>query len=70
MARRRRGPPPRRAERIAWRQLLRWVQIQIAMIQTGMVDAAEVFLPYMEVGGRTLYRAFADTQFKRLPPPS
>jgi len=27
------------AERVAWRQLLRWVQAQLAMIDTGMVQA-------------------------------
>lgn len=58
-----------KSERIAWRQLLRWVQIQNAMIQTGMADAAEVYLPYLEVRGTTLYRAFAEQQFKMLPAP-
>jgi hypothetical protein len=35
-----------RADRIAWRQLLRWIEAQMAMIQTGMAQPAEVFLPY------------------------
>lgn len=44
------------AERVAWRQLLRWVQAQVAMIQTGMVEPAEVFLPYaMADDGRTFW---------------
>jgi hypothetical protein len=34
------------AERIAWRQILRWLQAQLALIETGMVDAPEVFFPY------------------------
>lgn len=37
------------ARRIAWRQILRWVQAQFALIETGMVKAEEIFLPYMMV---------------------
>lgn len=33
-------------ERTAWRQLLRWVQAQLAMIEVGTVKAAEVYAPY------------------------
>jgi len=33
--------------RVAWRQVLRWIQAQIALIDTGMVDAGEVFFPYL-----------------------
>lgn len=36
----------RMSRRIAWRQILRWVQAQLALIETGMVNAQEVFLPY------------------------
>lgn len=43
------------AKRVAWRQLLRWIQAQVAMIQTGMVETREVFLPYMTNGQQTLY---------------
>jgi len=44
------------AKRVAWRQLLRWVQAQLAMIETGMVESAEVFLPYVEVSpGVTMF---------------
>jgi len=44
------------AVRVAWRQVLRWIQAQLAMIETGMVDVREVFLPYLVAGdGRTLY---------------
>lgn len=35
-----------KAERIAWRQVLRWIEAQLGMIETGMVEPAEVFLPY------------------------
>lgn len=35
------------AERTAWRQVLRWVEAQLALIDVGMVQAAEVYAPYM-----------------------
>ena len=45
------------AERVAWRQLLRWIQAQIALIDTGMVDPQEVFMPYIQTGvHETLYQ--------------
>ena len=58
------------AERVAWRQLLRWVQAQLAMIETGMVEPAEVFMPYLEVvPGRTMFQALQDSRFKLLQAP-
>jgi hypothetical protein len=58
------------AERVAWRQLLRWIQAQLAMIDVGMVAAQEVFLPYMQSpDGRTIYELFASSQFKQLAAP-
>lgn len=60
-----------KAERVAWRQLLRWVQAQVAMIQTGMVRAEEVFLPYLfdPVRNQTLFESMAESRFKMLAPP-
>jgi hypothetical protein len=59
-----------KAERVAWRQLLRWVQAQVAMIETGMVQASEVFFPYMvAVEGRTVYSLFEARQLPMLPAP-
>lgn len=56
------------AERIAWRQLLRWIQAQWAMIDTGMVAAAEVFMPYIQVEpGRTLWERAIDGGRLALP---
>lgn len=44
------------AEKVAWRQLLRWIQAQLAMIDTGMVASDEVFMPYVQTStGQTLY---------------
>jgi hypothetical protein len=59
-----------KAERVAWRQLLRWVQAQLAMIDTGMVQAAEVFMPYIQRGDRTLWQELAEGHFKMLAAPA
>lgn len=46
-----------KAERVAWRQVYRWTQAQLAMIETGMVEAGEVFMPYAEIQpGVTAYQ--------------
>jgi len=56
-----------RAPRVAWRQMLRWVQAQMALVETGMVQIEEVFLPYLALqGGRTLYEKVAADQFLQL----
>lgn len=60
------------AERVAWRQLLRWCQSQLAMIETGMVQAAEVFMPYIVVNAatnQTLFQRMQETQFRMLEAP-
>jgi len=59
------------AERVAWRQLYRWVQAQMAMIQTGMVQPSEVFLAYWDDGhGQTLFERMSASRFKALPSPA
>jgi hypothetical protein len=59
-----------KAERIAWRQLLMWVKVQMAMIQHGMAEYAQVFLPYVEASdGRTAWDAFRDQNFKQIEAP-
>lgn len=58
------------AERVAWRQLLRWIQAQLALIQTGMVETAEVFMPYISTqAGRTMFEVFREQGLKALPAP-
>lgn len=48
-----------KAKRIAWRQLLRWVEAQMAMIQSGMASSDEVFMPYtLDAAGQTMYEAW------------
>src|ERR671932_1715919 len=34
--------------RVAWRNILDWVQAQMALLEIGMVKMEEVFLPYMQ----------------------
>lgn len=60
-----------KAERVAWRQLLRWVQAQLAMIDCGMSEMTEVFFPYMvQLGsGQTIYQIAKASQFKMLAAP-
>ncbi len=58
------------AERVAWRQIFRWIQAQLALIETGMVKVQEVFLPYIQTGiGETLYDRLESSDFKALPAP-
>ena len=59
------------AERVAWRQLLRWVQAQNAMIQTGMVKPEEVYVAYWVPPGETvtLFQHLTETRFKALEAP-
>jgi len=35
-----------RAKKIAWRQIYRWIQSQLALINTEMVSIREIFLPF------------------------
>jgi hypothetical protein len=60
------------AERTAWRQLLRWVQAQNAMIEVGMAEAGEVYFAYMvnPSTNRTIFNHLVDSQFKALPAPT
>lgn len=42
--------------RIAWRQILYWIRAQFALIELGMAESTEVFLPYLVVpGGQSLF---------------
>lgn len=47
-----------KAERIAWRQLLRWVQAQNSMIMSEMAQAGEVYMAYACAPGtdRTMFQ--------------
>lgn len=55
------------AKRVAWRQILRWVEAQMALVETNMVTIEEVFLPYVQTGvNQTLYEKLVTTNFKLL----
>jgi hypothetical protein len=55
------------ARRVAWRQVLRWVEAQMAMVETGMVKVHEVFLPYaQDHTGKTVFEKLEGNQFKML----
>lgn len=57
------------ARRVAWRQLYRWVQAQVALIQTGMVKTQEVFMPYLRTStGQTVYELAEQRGFKLMLP--
>jgi len=47
------------ARKVAWRQIYRWIEAQLALIQVGMAEAEEVFLPYMLIDNQhTVYDKF------------
>lgn len=49
------------AERTAWKNLFDWVAAQMALIESGMVQMDEVFLPYLTDGkGHTLYGLYQE----------
>lgn len=60
-----------KAKRVAWRQLLRWIEAQLAFIDSGMADTAEVFMPYLQTGpNETLYQRAISQGFERLALPA
>ncbi len=59
-----------KAKRVAWRQLLRWIEAQLAFIDSGMAETAEVFMPYVQVApNETLYQRAVAQGFERLALP-
>jgi len=69
-SRRRRGAKDKdlqQAKRVAWRQILRWVEAQLALVETDMVKMQEVFLPYtVRADGKTIYESIEAKGFKAL----
>jgi hypothetical protein len=52
------------ASRVAWRIIKDWIEAQIALVETEMVEMAEVFLPYMQTdNGETVYRRLENNNF-------
>jgi hypothetical protein len=55
------------AKRVAWRQVLRWIEAQFALVDTGMVQTVEVFMSYIQGNnGKTLFEHYQDNGFKML----
>lgn len=51
------------AERVAWRILKDWVEAQMAILESEMVQMDEIFLPYMvDKSGQTLFQAYRNNQ--------
>ncbi len=51
------------AERVAWRIVKDWVEAQMAILESEMVQMDEIFLPYMvNNSGQTLFQAYRDNQ--------
>ena len=51
------------AERTAWRIIKDWVEAQMAIIESEMVQMDEIFLPYMlNDSGETLYQLYQSKQ--------
>ena len=55
------------ANNVAWRIQKDWIEAQLAKVQSGMAELAEVFLPYaQQADGKTIYGALKDRQFPLL----
>lgn len=54
------------ARRVAWRIIKDWVEAQMAIIQSGTAEMAEVFLPYVvhPETGLTLFEEFKEGTLK------
>ena len=53
------------AKRVAWRQVFRWMEAQLSLVEIGMVKIQEVFLPYMMVNEKqTLFELMESNNYK------
>lgn len=51
------------AERVAWRIIKDWIEAQMAILESEMVQMDEIFLPYMlDSSGQTLFEAYRRNQ--------
>lgn len=51
------------AERVAWRIVKDWVEAQMAILESEMVQIDEIFLPYMlNNSGQTVFEAYRNNQ--------
>lgn len=57
------------ARRVAWRVLKDWTEVQLALVQVGQAQMAEVFFPHaLDSSGRSFFEAFAERFLRQLPP--
>jgi hypothetical protein len=55
------------AKRVSWRIIKYWCEAQLAIIQAGQAQLAEVFLPYAQTpSGETLFKAIESGNIKAL----
>lgn len=50
------------AEKVAWRVIKDWLAAQMTLVQTQMASMDEVMLPYLNLGDRTLYSAYVESE--------
>lgn len=51
------------ANKVAWRIIKDWVDAQMAILETEMVEMEQIFLPYvLNNRGKTLYQEFKDNK--------
>lgn len=51
------------ANKVAWRIIKDWVDAQMAILETEMVEMEQIFLPYvLNNKGKTLYQEFKENQ--------
>lgn len=55
---------PEQAERVAWRVIKDWLEAQLALIEAGVAEMAQVMLPYMIVGddSETVWMRFLENE--------
>jgi hypothetical protein len=69
-----RDAPPRyrsaeQAERVAWRIAKDWLEAQVALVQAGAADMAEVMMPYLTTSsGQTMYELLREHGLKAIEP--
>ena len=51
------------AERVAWRILKDWIEAQMALLDIEMAEMQEIFLPYIEIQGQTIYEKLEQKNF-------
>jgi hypothetical protein len=61
---------PEHAARVGWRVLKDWLEAQVALIEIGLVELPQIFLPYQLVDGqKTVYELAVERGLLALPKP-